>query len=615
MQGPASSGLRRGYVLSTSPLNPALRVFEDDASQRSDEAEAAVAARVSAAVSGVGGYEEALDAQGMGTGVRVVRTAAKPEPRPNAPSLGAPVRVAVDWLAAGADGARFPFSHELLLAGHGGRPALAVAAEPSGARLCSGGGDREVHLYDLAGLDAASRQPFARVVPEDGHAVVALAYGGALLAVACDSPTPHLLDRASGERKAALARGDMYLRDARRTGGHTLGVRALAWNPAPEAAGDLATAGADGTLRLWDVSRPQKSLEVAVLPALGARAHVSACAYSPNGALVAAGCDRVAAVYPGRRGAAMNLARPRYLPPPLPHPVAALAFSPREPYLLAARDVAGVLHMFDLRSIDRGPLASCDGFPSRAGDVAGALLWSPDGDFVAAPHAFSDPAGSGAVVGALSVLAAPSLEPVRRVAVAAAEATCAAWCAATRQLVVGAADGSVRVLYDPVRSERGALLVRSRAPKRASAGAVSASVLVDTPLVRRSQRPPDATAVREAAAASGAARKLAKSSAPAKPLEGRGHGGALGQSHRGSLLHGLAAENAGDAREAFLAAAERAAADPVFTRGTAPSVLDYGVDDDDAVEDGPVDGSLGERSDDYVPTAMDELARKRFKGD
>ena len=64
---------------------------------------------------------------------------------------------------------RLPVTHEISLKGHS-RPVTALAMDPAGARLITGGGDYIVKLWDFGGMDSTLRS-FRELEPCGGHQV------------------------------------------------------------------------------------------------------------------------------------------------------------------------------------------------------------------------------------------------------------------------------------------------------------------------------------------------------------------------------------------------------------------------------------------------------------
>lgn len=229
-----------------------------------------------------------------------------------------------------------PF-HSAPLRGHEGS-VLTAASSPDGRLLASGGRDGLVVLWRV---DAKMAKRIGAILsvqahvggvsalawqPAQGKAGYTLASAGAdgavslwdipLLSAAaptmtlCSTHTVHTSDvhaldwsadgrwLASGGHDGAIVLwapdGDGGAR-RRRLPGHAGGVRAVAWNPVPQAYGYvLASAGDDGAVRIWDVARQagaagRRNQRPTHHGLAGHANEMNAAAWSSDGALLATG--------------------------------------------------------------------------------------------------------------------------------------------------------------------------------------------------------------------------------------------------------------------------------------------------------------------------------------
>jgi WD40 repeat protein len=143
----------------------------------------------------------------------------------------------------------------------------------------------------------------------------------------------------------------------------------------------LAAAGADGTLRLWNVAEPGHPVLVrGLLPANSAHP-LYAAAFSPNGKLLAAaGADHVVTLWTVSGTKATRLARPLS---GLAGTVYSIAFSP-DSGTLAAASTDGTVRLWDVANpADATP----DGAPLVTGGARtypNSVAFSPDGQTLAA---------------------------------------------------------------------------------------------------------------------------------------------------------------------------------------------------------------------------------------
>ncbi|KAJ5482584.1 hypothetical protein N7475_001396 [Penicillium sp. IBT 31633x] len=165
----------------------------------------------------------------------------------------------------------FPVSHELVLKTHE-RAVTTMTVDPSGARLITGSTDCTLKIHDFASMTPSTLRAFKSVDPsakkaaaaQDTHPVHYVAFNplspSYVLAVPANSQ-PRILDR-DGETLTEFVKGDMYLRDLHNTKGHVSEVTCGAWNPSDQNL--CATAGTDGTIRIWDagIGRCQRQVIV-----------------------------------------------------------------------------------------------------------------------------------------------------------------------------------------------------------------------------------------------------------------------------------------------------------------------------------------------------------------
>ena len=397
-------------------------------------------------------------------------------------------------MSAVARALRLPVSHEVPLAGHT-KSVTAVAFDPSGARLASGGADYSVRLYDFGGMDRAHR-PFREVMPMDGQGVHALAWSttGDRLLVATGGAKARLYDR-EGAALVTTVKGDPYITDMVHTTGHTGPLTAAAWHPTQREV--ALTASRDGSIRTWDLVGGKSSFgelccaDVIKLRSTSRqRVGVTAAAVSADGRFVVGAGDDGSLQLFNLRGAGARYVRADAQAPPgahAPGDTSAVVLSP-DGVRLATRSAADdCVRLWDVRALARGPTATARGLP--AASPSANVAWSPDGALLLLGTALTRRGGGGGGAAApstaggdLLVFAVAALEAPTAVAASAALPSqaqheyastlaagvgivCVAWHAGINQIAAGCSDGASRVLYAPDLSLRGALMSTSRSAK------------------------------------------------------------------------------------------------------------------------------------------------------
>lgn len=124
--------------------------------------------------------------------------------------------------------------------------------------------------------------------PSEGHPVLSLSFSpsGDAVLVVTGAAQAKIYDR-NGLGLGEFVRGDMYIRDMKNTKGHISGLCAGQWHPTDKLT--AMTCSEDGTIRLWDTMElVQKTVIKPKLRKPG-RVAVTACTYSHDGNVIAAG--------------------------------------------------------------------------------------------------------------------------------------------------------------------------------------------------------------------------------------------------------------------------------------------------------------------------------------
>lgn len=336
---------------------------------------------------------------------------------------------------------------------HGTKIVSAIALDPTGARLVTGGYDFDVTFWDFAGMDTTLR-PFRSLRPCECHQIRHLDFsptGDAILVVS-GSAQAKVLDR-DGSELMECAKGDQYITDMARTKGHVAMLNCGCWNPRQR--DEFLTCAYDGTLRLWNVYKPanHKAL-VKTRQQSGLRAIPTTCKFSRDGHLFAAGCqDGSIQAWDPRRpfvNATLTVrdAHRRGTE------VSGLSFA-FDGTVLASRGCDDALKLWDLRNVKKC-IHSFDDIPCCMPSLD--CGFSPDDRLVYTGTASK----SG---GELIFLERDGLCEVRRVREPASVSR-VVWHPRLNQVLVGLGNGELNLHYDPEKSKQGALLCASRAPRR-----------------------------------------------------------------------------------------------------------------------------------------------------
>ncbi|CAF99231.1 unnamed protein product, partial [Tetraodon nigroviridis] len=184
---------------------------------------------------------------------------------------------------------KIPDSHEITLQ-HGNKTVSALALDPSGARLVTGGYDYDVKFWDFAGMDQAL-QAFRSLQPCECHQIKSLQYSitGDVVLVASGNAQAKVLDR-DGFNVMECIKGDQYIVDMVNTKGHTAMLNGGCWHPKIKE--EFMTCSNDGTVRTWDVKSEKQHKSVFKPRSFqGKKVVPTCCTYSRDGKLIAAGCQ------------------------------------------------------------------------------------------------------------------------------------------------------------------------------------------------------------------------------------------------------------------------------------------------------------------------------------
>lgn len=185
---------------------------------------------------------------------------------------------------------------------HKATPALAV--DPSGARMVTGGMDGVLKFWEFSGMNGVNPGPFRELIPVEGHPINALSYNasGSLVLCVTSDARARIFDREGTTRPVEeTIKGDQYIRTPENTKGHTHNLSYGEFHP--RESNRFMTSSYDSTVRLWDLHTQRVGMDQNI-PNLncfkcvdarnvcgGNKMYVSTATYSGDGSQVVAGCS------------------------------------------------------------------------------------------------------------------------------------------------------------------------------------------------------------------------------------------------------------------------------------------------------------------------------------
>lgn len=371
---------------------------------------------------------------------------------------------------------RIPASHEVNMQ-HGPKAILALAGDPSGARLASGSIDYDLCFWNFAGMDTTMRS-FRTLMPSENHPIRCLQYSstGDMILVVSGNSQAKVLDR-DGFDKLECVKGDQYITDMSKTKGHNAQLTAGAWHPYRKE--EFLTCSMDSTLRIWNTTNAnQHKSIIKVRTNGGLRTVPNSCVFNRDATLIAAGCADGSIQTWDTRKMFVNTTHCIRNAHQKGNDISSVTFSYHGQQLLS-RSLDETVKLWDLRSFKQ-PLHIFDNLYARY-DTTNSCFSPDDGIIVASeslPKSYSPENMS-----QLHFYNAKTFELVQKIAVTEAHVIKTLWHPKLNQIFVGCGNGAIKCYYDERRSLRGAKLCVTKTYRKKKQAEIMGVTQVITPHV------------------------------------------------------------------------------------------------------------------------------------
>lgn len=358
---------------------------------------------------------------------------------------------------------------------HGTKAILALASDPSGARLASGSIDYDLCFWNFADMDTSMRS-FRTLQPCENHPIRCLQYSatGDLILVVSGNSQAKVLDR-DGFEKSECVKGDQYIADMTMTKGHTAQLTSGSWHPYRKE--EFMTSAMDSTLRFWDTTNSRHHKDIIKIRAQGGlRTVPNSCTYNRDATLVATGCVDGSIQMWDTRKMFVNTTHCLRGAHQKGSEISSITFSYLGTQLLS-RSLDETMKLWDLRAFKK-PLHVFENLYARYDTTD--CCFSPDDELLVTSQ--SQPTGySPDQLSQLMFYNAKTFELVNRIGVINSHAIKLLWHPKLKQIFVGCGNGVVKCYYDAKRSLRGAKLCVTKTYRKKKQAEIVGVTQVITP--------------------------------------------------------------------------------------------------------------------------------------
>jgi WD40 repeat protein len=364
----------------------------------------------------------------------------------------------------------YPTSHEIVFKTHD-RPVTSITVDASGSRMITGSTDCTIKMHDFATMVPNTLRAFKSVDPTfskdattaETHPIYVARFNPnapSRVLVVSATPQARILSR-DGETITEFMKGDMYLRDMNMTKGHISEITSGTWHPTNHEI--CVTAGTDSTLRIWDVNHGNRQKDVIVhksrLAGSAGRSRMTAVAWGSqveggNSLLVSAALDGSLLMWGGEGPYTRPSGEIRDA-----HEAdtwtSGIDISP-DGRLVITRGGDNTVKLFDTRKFKK-PISTTTHPSSSSQYPTSNIIFSPNASAVL----------TGSPTGDLHILNPATLRSELETPVSPGSALITVgWHSSLNQIFTGHANGQTHVLFSPKTSQKAALSILSKPPKR-----------------------------------------------------------------------------------------------------------------------------------------------------